>query len=150
MKISFYGKVEEKGKVIWNNPVIVGMQLAMLGGEEVRIDICTELKSISVPQRKYYFGHLVKELAEAFGWTREEMHDWLKAKFASRVEMITINGRVREIRRIPSVMDLSTVEAEEFYAKIRNFGSEEGIPLWLPNEWEEKYKQLVIKTTTDV
>lgn len=136
MKNTFYGKVLSGGKIEWENPLSVVAQLVFLVDKRVKITLTDELKDISDPQRKYYFGHLVTVLASEFGWDKQEMHDWLKAKFASKIEMVNIRGKVKEVRKIPSIMDLTTIEAEEFYRKIREWGNENGILLLLPNEYD--------------
>lgn len=91
-------------------------------------------------QRRYYFGQLVRPLAEGFGWTVDDMHNWLKAKFLSEIIHVTQpNGEVMETRKILSMKigkGVSTKRIEKYYEDIRMFGVEYGYNLRKPNEDE--------------
>jgi len=69
----------DKGKLVWENPVLLTRHLTALNGKEVNVVIKPKGKSRSKNQNDYYFGVVVEILAEHTGYSREEMHEVLKA-----------------------------------------------------------------------
>ncbi len=87
----------------------------------------------SVQENRYYWGVIVKILADEFGYFPEEMHDVLKRLFLQYEKPNQITGEVERFAR--STKDLTTEEAEEYYDKIRIWAlSEYSILIPLPNE----------------
>ena len=83
-------------------------------------------------QNSYYFGVVVKILADHIGYTPEEMHEALKFQM--------LLDRTGELPIVRSTTDLSTVEMEDYLRRCREFASIEFqcvIPL--PNETEFDY-----------
>ncbi len=90
------------------------------------ISVKKQTKVRSNNQNSYYFGVVVKMIAEEVGYTPNETHEALKHKFLSE------HG---EFPRIKSTSELTTVEFEDYLAKVRMFGSEFcNLYIPLPNE----------------
>jgi len=150
MTNEFFGTVKEnekgQGVIQWDNPKAVMAQLMFLTDRRVMVIITDELKEMSGQQRKYYFGCLVRPLADGFGWSVDEMHTWLKNQFLSAIEMVKQpNGRIIETKKTHSLKigkGVSTQTAEKFYTDIRMFGAEYGYTLRKPNEDELLYNNL--------
>lgn len=91
-------------------------------------------------QNRYYWGHIIKTLADALGYLPDEMHEILKHKFLTIEKKIIYDGEELETVIITkSTANLKTVEFEEYLEKIRVWSNLElGIMLLLPNEYLEE------------
>lgn len=84
-------------------------------------------KSRSLSQNKYYWKVIIGMLADEWGWDQpERLHDALRIKFLS------VN--TEKLPTVKSTTELTTVQFEEYTSKIRQWASEEGICIPLPNE----------------
>lgn len=85
----------------------------------------------SVEQNRYYWGIVIKLLADYTGYTKEEMHEALKYKFL----------RYENVPGLPTVLSttqLSTVEFESYLEQVRRWAAIEfGVYIPLPREVEE-------------
>lgn len=121
----------EGGKVVWQG--LDGKRWAavktFLEGQEVEISIGKFRKKRSGQQNKYYWSCVVAAIAEAAGYsTAEEAHDALRLHFL-------LKHQDRGMPTIGSTTDLSTVEFEDYLAKVRQLAAEMfGIYIPLPNE----------------
>ncbi len=130
MNINIPARIE-KGKLVWENPVLLTRQLSALNGKEVNVVIKQKGKSRSKNQNDYYFGVVIEILAQQTGYSVDEMHEVMKAKFLSETrelagESITVSK---------STTSLTTVDFEKYLSDIREWASvylECYIPL--PNE----------------
>lgn len=59
----------------------------------------------TAPQNRYYFGVVVPMMADCYGDSKEEMHEYLKRKFLTP-KKVTVNGFTFEL--MPSTTKLST------------------------------------------
>ena len=91
-----------------------------------KIDIQTIRHTHSLNQNKYYWGIIIKMLGDEFGYIAEEMHDALRMRF--------LQTHTDKLPTIKSTKKLSTKEFEEYLSKIRQWASEQGTFLPLPNE----------------
>jgi len=82
--------------------------------ETLSVTIEKEKKPHSDPQRRYYYGVIVKLIADFTGHDKNEIDSILKWEFLIRTDD-------RGIRYVPSKNDLTTVETEEFFEKCRNW-----------------------------
>lgn len=91
--------------------------------EGQRINLSLELMPV-LPERarKYYFGVIVKRLAEFSGHTPAETHEGLKARFLMRR-----SGEPDQ--HVPSVTELSDSERNDFYDHCRVYLAQLGINL---------------------
>ena len=91
-----------------------------------KINIQSIRHTRSLNQNKYYWGVIIKMLGDEFGYIAEEMHDALRMRF--------LQVHTNKLPTIKSTTELSTKEMEEYLSKIRQWASEQGIFLPLPNE----------------
>jgi len=85
----------------------------------------------SLQQNRYYFGVVVRILADEWGWRPKELHNALKMKF------LLIVSDDDKPNRIGSTTDLDTIGFEEYLEKIRTWAREDyNIIIPLPNEIE--------------
>jgi hypothetical protein len=97
-----------------------------LEGKDVEVIVRRWRKKRSLPQNSYYWGVVLKLIAGQTGHTDEEVHEHMKWRFLRK------HGKLETVR---STTKLSTIEMEEYLAKIRNFAQEKlDIYIPLPNE----------------
>lgn len=109
-----------------------GWTLAMrkLDGKRVTVEVSAWRKSRSAQQNRYFHGVILAILGEELGYFKDEMRAALCHKFLSDVDDKT------GLMRIRGTSDLSTVEFEEFMARVRQWAGEElRIAIPLPNEY---------------
>ncbi len=120
----------EKGSVVWAG--IDGKRWEtskrFLEGKEVEITIGPRRKRRSLNQNSYMWGIVYALMAEAAGYTAEEMHDALKIKF------LTVHGDTA-LPTVRSTAKLTTAEMEEYLENCRRLAAETyGLYVPLPNE----------------
>ena len=113
----FHGRVE-KGKLILDSPDRFRVHLSRYEGQAVEVVVRKKKSQRSIQQNKAYFGIAVEILCEHTGFTREEMHDALKQKFASRVDEKT------GLTIIESTADMDTVRFCQYYEDIQRWAIE--------------------------
>ena len=139
LKQAWCGQVVD-GQIQFDNAADFTRELGRLEGQRVKVSLSKFRKSRSDNENRYYWGVVVAMLASELGYTSEEMHEILKGLFLSSLESFERNGKRIEVRIVESTADLSTVEFEQFLAKIRQWASLElGIYIPLPNEVEENF-----------
>jgi len=86
-------------------------------------------------QNKYYWGVVVETLAKELGYSREEMHEILKAQFLKSYTTIHRGVTEKEVEIIRSTTDLTTKEMEEYCEHIRVWAVHEfSIRILAPHE----------------
>lgn len=84
-------------------------------------------------QNRYYWGVVIEILSEHTGFTPEEIHEVLKAKFLRYTKMLPTSEEVNLSR---STKGLDTKEFEEYMEKVRMFAIQElDVEIPLPNEY---------------
>lgn len=80
----------------------------------------------SLQANAYYWGVVVHELSEHTGYSPDEMHDFLKAKFIpKRLAVVKGNGLICEERVIGgSTAKMNTNEFYEYCASIKQWAAE--------------------------
>lgn len=110
-------------------------------GKLVTISLKFEKLTRSVVQNRYYFGVIIKILAEEIGYTPEVMHDYMKKLFLGYEEYDMPDGT--EYHKLKSSTNLSTQEAEEYYRQIREWAKDFlNVFIPLPNETQFNYMGL--------
>lgn len=106
----------------------------------VRVEKAHALRSIEA--NRYYFGVVLEILSEHTGYTREELHEWAKAKFLPR-ELAILDGNGNIVDNLViggTTTSLNKVEFYEYVERVRTFALERldlDIPPPDPN-WREK------------
>ncbi|MDP2218508.1 MAG: hypothetical protein Q8J68_14620 [Methanolobus sp.] len=113
----FCGKVE-KGKLILEAPNRFRVHLSKYEGQYVEVLLRKKKSQRSIQQNRAYFGIAVDILCEHTGFSRDEMHDALKQKFASRVDDKT------GLTIIESTADMDTVRFNKYYEQIQQWSAE--------------------------
>ena len=124
----FIGSIK-KGKLVLSNPERFDNYLYSLNDKEVQIVIKPFGKNRSLPQNKFMWGVCYQLISEATGYTREEIHDSMRMMF--------LRDESREIPTLKSTTSLTTVEMNEYWAKIQQFAAEKlGLIIPDPNQVE--------------
>lgn len=98
----------------------------------VEIVITKPRNQRSIDQNRYYWGVVVKMIAEERGEDRDSVHRFLKTKFLRIVAEFDGN----EFDYVRSTKSLSTTEWEEYMRKCRQWATMElGLFIPKPNEW---------------
>lgn len=108
-------------------------------GLEVEITVKALRATRSVQQNRFYFGTVIHLLSEYTGYSVDEMHEFLKAKFLPKHLAVTNgNGAIVDHLVIGgSTRKLNTVEFNEYIAQIQQWAAETvGVYIPDPNEVE--------------
>ena len=120
------------GKLDIFNREALGEYVKQFDGRDCYLIVAPVEWQRSNPQNRYYWGVIITTAAAALGYTPEEMHEVFRFMFL-RVQ--DDNG----FYRVRSTTELTTSEAEEYYANILAFcASELGFSIPEPNEIELK------------
>lgn len=120
-----------RGVLIPVDPSGWTLALAKLEGKRITVDVSAWRKSRSAQQNRYFHGVVIAILGEHLGYFADEMRAALAHKFLGVVDDKT------GLMRIRGTSDLTTVEFEEFLARVRQWAGEElGVFIPLPNEYD--------------
>jgi len=101
--------------------------------DEIEVVLRNEHSSRTTPQNKYYWSVVIEILSQEFGYVKDEMHEILKTQFLKNYIML----HDKEVEIVRSTTDLTTMEMEDYLAKIRMWALEEHhVKIPLPNEIE--------------
>ena len=123
-----YGRIDPDGRLTFDDAVAFARVRGLLRGQPVQVLIEPKRKPRSLAENGYYWGVVIPLLCEWTGYTSDEMHDALKEKFLGCYD--EKNG----LTRMTSTSSLSTVEFEKYMSDIRQWASEQGVFMPLPNE----------------
>lgn len=116
----------EGGRLEIRNRTALAQALRGMKDGEVLVRIERLKATRSSRQNRYYWGVIVQLLAEHTGYTPDEMHEVLKAKFLPKRFAVTDgNGEIRDELVIGgSSAVLNTVEFGEYCEAIRGWAAE--------------------------
>ena len=117
MTAIFTGTVE-KGKLILDKPNKYLVKLASLEGKKIELVIRKKKSQRSIQQNRAYFGIAVEILSNHTGFSKDEIHDALKQKFASRTDDKT------GLTIVESTAKMTTIRFMEYYAGIQQWAAE--------------------------
>lgn len=106
-------------------------------GTQVEISVTVLRAARSAPQNRYYWGVVVHLLSEYTGYSVDEMHDFLKAKFLPKhLAVSNGNGTIVDHFVIGgSTRQLNTIEFKEYCEQIQQWAVEAlGVYIPDPNE----------------
>lgn len=129
---SFVGVVQD-GKVHLDSPKQFAAYAKRFEGDEIEVEIRKRRKKRSDVQNRYWHGVVIPLLAEHTGYTRDEMHEALKAKFLGSEDLAL--GLVR----IGSTTKLSTEKFADLVDQVVLWAAESlGVIIPLP---DKNYRQ---------
>lgn len=121
----------KRGILIPVDPSGWTLALAKLEGKRITVEVSAWRKSRSAQQNRYFHGVVIAILGEHLGYFADEMRAALAHKFLGSVDEAT------GLMRIRGTSDLSTVEFEDFMARVRQWAGEDlGVFIPLPNEYD--------------
>ncbi len=102
-----------------------------------RCGYSTEKKQRSNPQNKYYWGCVLPRISEHTGFTINEAHEVLKAKFLPGWKTLkTRKGEYIEAPYVRSTTELDTKSFEDYMTQVREFASIT-LGVWIPEPNQE-------------
>lgn len=113
----FSGKVE-KGNLVLDRPDRFMVHLSKYDGKPVEVVVRKKKSQRSINQNAAYWGIAVEILCQQTGFSREEMHEALKAKFASRIDEKT------GLLIVESTAKMDTVRFMKYYDDIQRWAAE--------------------------
>ena len=129
MSATFVGDVDLRGKLDENVRATIADYLRTFRGKPVEIAIKEYRATRSSQANRYYFGVVVKLLAEHCGYDADDMHECLAMKFL-RIEDDPITGAPRR-RRTPKT---NTAEFAAYVDACIRLAAELGVVIPQPNE----------------
>lgn len=125
----FTGQIDERGRIVLEQPVNYGRWLQRLAGQRVELIVRKRRAQRSDRQNRAYFGIVVAMLAEHCGYEPDEMHEALAWKF------LGIDQAGDPLPRRRSTAGLTTAEFEDYVGRVRRWAAEElGCDIPEPNE----------------
>ena len=126
MRKLFHGTVL-KGKLILTEQSAYNTVLRSLESKEIELSIGTIIRHRSNNQNRYYWAVVLRLIGDYTGYHPEEAHDAMRLMF--------LLDREKKIPTLRSTTDLTTVEFEEYLARIRQFAAADlSVFIPLPNE----------------
>jgi hypothetical protein len=106
-------------------------------GWEVELEVTRLRATRSQQANRYYWGVVIKALADRTGYTSDEIHELMKAKFLPK-ELAILNGNGDVVDQFVlggSTRSLDTVEFYEYVERVREWaGTELEIYIPVPDE----------------
>lgn len=95
-------------------------------GAEVEIEVSRRRATRSINQNAYYFGVVLQLISDYTGYTVDELHDAMKAKFIpKKLAFCDGNGVVQdELVLGGSTRKMTTIEFHDYIEQIRRFAAE--------------------------
>lgn len=127
----FPARVTEEGAIRLRSPLQWHRQLKKLAGKDVDLVVRPVRSQRSKQANAYYWGVVVKLMAEEFGYEPQEMHEALAMKFL-RMEDCPITGSPRR-RRTP---ECDTADFAVYVDQCIRLAAEHGVYVPQPGEVE--------------
>lgn len=124
MKAGTFEAQVQDGAIAFVNEENLLEYLASIGTINVDVVIKPHQSARSDKQNRYYFGVVVKTLADHTGFTKDEMHEVLKHKFLRYWGTVQgVGDYVEEVEFTKSTTDLTTAEMEDYLRVVREWAS---------------------------
>jgi hypothetical protein len=117
----------KRGRLFIRNRRAFDDQIAQLReGWELEVTVKRQRATRSQQQNRYYWGVVVHLLSDHTGYTPDEIHDFLKAKFIpKRLAVCDGNGVIQdEVVLGGSTRSMNKVQFGEYMESIRQWGAE--------------------------
>lgn len=125
----FYGKVLPGGLLVMEQAKAYGQHQRSLAGKHIEIVLRKRRTKRSSQANRYYFGVVVKHLAEYCGYDPQEMHEALAMRFL-RIEDCPITGAPRR-KRTP---ETDSSEFADYVDHCIRLAAELGVVIPQPHE----------------
>ena len=136
MKYKIFGKVNN-GKFTPDNVDNFKEVFLHFNNKEVELSVGEAKKTRTMPQNKYYWGVIVRTIANYLGYSDDEMHQIFKMMFLKEYEQINKDDKTTVLPLVKSTTQLPTKEFEDYLEKIRRWSASElGLYVPEPNEVE--------------
>lgn len=129
MDALWYGRVLPGGLLVLDKPKDYNRAVRALAGKHVEIVLRKRKTLRTSPQNRFYFGVVVKLLAEHCGYERDEMHETLAMRFL-RIEDCPVTGAPRR-KRTPKT---DTEEFAQYLDSCIRLAAELGVVIPDPKE----------------
>lgn len=129
MDILFYGRVLPGGLLVLDKPKDYAQHVRAHRGRFVELTLGKRKTTRSSKANRYYFGVVVKLLAEHCGYDRQEMHETLAMRFL-RIEDCPVTGAPRR-KRTPKT---DSTEFSEYVNHCIQLAAELGVVIPDANE----------------
>ena len=136
MILKFNGNVKN-GRFIPDNLERFKQAFISLENLHATVTVSRYRKPRSDRENRYYWGVIIKMLAEEFGSNKDGVeasdwwHEFLKTKFLKEIRYKKFKNKQLRLVRVKSTTELSTVEAEKYYEDIRRWAATE-LQFYLP------------------
>lgn len=118
----FYGRVLPGGLLVWESPKEYNRAVRSLAGKHVEGIIRQRRTKRTSQANRYYFGVVVKLMAEHCGYDPQEMHEAFAFRFL-RIEDCPVTGAPRR-KRTP---DTDSAEFSEYVNHCIRLAAEHGV-----------------------
>jgi hypothetical protein len=127
--LRFSARITEDAKLELDDRTRFRAAVETLVGQRVEVEL--HRRKRTGKQQRYYFGVVVRILADYTGYSVDEMHDALKARFLAEEDMVL------GLTRITSTTKLSTAQMTDYIERVRLWAHcELGCYIPAPNEDE--------------
>lgn len=126
--------IVENGKLKLDKPFKYTVRLAQLNGKRVELIVRPEKKQRTNPQNAAYWKLVIEILSSHTGFSKDEIHEAMKVKFASRTDPET--GLVI----VESTTKMDTKRFIEYYEDIQRWAAE-FLDCYIPSPNECDYEQ---------
>ena len=127
----FSAVVDDQGKLSLYHPDIFKREVKRLAGKRVDVTVKQHRNTRSSQANRYYWGVVIRLVADHCGYEPDEMHEALAFRFL-RIEDDPITGSPRR-KRTPKT---DTKEFADYVDQCIRFGAELGVVIPGPNEAE--------------
>jgi hypothetical protein len=135
MRPLFGAKVKD-GQIVFNDKDFIAAHLKRLEGKAVFVSVEPMHGRRSLQQNAYYWGVIVKTLANELGYLPDDMHEILKYKFNPKQAFI----EGKEMTYGGSTRVLSTLEFRNYNDAIKTWAASE-LGIYIPDPGEVCYEQ---------
>ena len=112
------------GRLIIENNNSFNAYLVSLGNKQLDVIVKPKTKDRSTQENKYYYGVVVRSIAEFMCIDDHEAHEFLKGLFLTTTEQKEIaDGKTIIYERVLSITELSDVAFREYWKKCVNWAA---------------------------
>lgn len=134
--IRYYAK-QQNGELVIRDAEIFRQDLRRMADNELEVTIKPWRNSRSDNQNRYYWGIVIKIIAEETGMLPLQVHELMKEQFLREMAYMKTKSGIKEVSIPGSSASLYTSEFEQYLSDIRAWASEFlGAWIPLPNEAE--------------